>query len=166
MGIHDFGIDSRVERVVARYNVIMDNAFLRKVFSKIVLPMEHENGKEILISKSESYRLNGYLFNDLYQGILGLAIWLYLARTEILPELKYRLTDGSASPADRIREQMAIENLKSNLDILTDELNNLYIYTVETDKASHKKKPPVYQRMKELQKLGQYLTSNTRGLFR
>ena len=65
---------------------------------------------------------------------------------------------------DRIREQMALENLKSNLAVLSDEVNNLFLKTVEADKAAHKHKVPVYKRQSELGMLGQLLTSDTRGL--
>ncbi len=162
--MHNYEIDRQIETVADRYDIIMSNSFLRKSLAKIVIPHEFQNGKDILLSRSENYRLNGYMFNELYRGILGMAMWVYRARTEVLPELKYHLSDGNISPSDRVREQMALENINSNLGILTDELNNLYVHTVEADKASHKLKPPVYQRTPELENLGQLLTSDMRGL--
>jgi hypothetical protein len=121
---------------------------------------------DILLSRSESYKITGYLLEELYRGILGLAMWSYKARTEFLPRMKYQLSGDSMPQTDRIREQMAMENLKSNLSILADEINNLYVKTVAADKLSHVRKPPVFQRMKELENLGQLLTSDTKGLVR
>lgn len=166
MSVQNYEINGLIEKIADHMDVVLNNAFIRKALTKITLPHEYQAGVDILLSRSESYRVNGYLFDEIYRGILGLAMWVYVARTEILPDLKYALSGGAVPASDRIREQMAVENLKSNLSILSDDVNNLYIRTAEADKAAHRAKPPVYQRIVELSKLGQFLTSDTRGLLR
>ena len=165
MAVQNYEINQQVEKLTDHIDIILNNAFIRKALSKIEIPHEYRAGMDILTSRSEAYKVNGYLFDELYRGIIGLAMWSYKARTEILPELKYHLSDDTISAMDRVREQMALDNLKSNLAILTDAINNLYVLTVEVDKSSHKQKPPVYQRMRDLGSLGQLLTSDSRGLF-
>ena len=145
---------------------MLKNAFVRKSLSRITIEHEFQAGMDILLSRSESYKVNGYLFDELYRGVLGLAMWSYKARTEFLPQMKYQLSGETMPQTDRIREQMALENLKSNLSILSDEINNLYVRTVAADKLAHRRKPPVFQRLKELESLGQLLTSDTKGLIR
>jgi len=164
MSVQDYEINTQIDRIADHVDTVLKNAFIRKSLSHIVISHEYQSGMDILLSRSETYKINGYLFDELYRGILGLAMWSYRGRTEMMPEMKYQLSGDSISEIDRLREQMALENLKSNLDILVDEINNLYIKTVALDKASHKKKPPVYKRMKELEHLGQFLTSDSRGL--
>lgn len=164
MAVQNYEINTQIDRLTDHYDIILNNAFIRKSLSKITIPHEYQAGMDIILSRSESYKVNGYLFDEIYRGILGLAMWSYRARTEILPELKYHLSGETMPEMDRIREQMALENMGSNLAILADGINNLYIRTVETDKAAHSRKPPVYQRMKDLENLGQYLTSDSRGL--
>lgn len=164
MPIQDYEINAQIGRINDQIETILNNAFIRKSLSKIVIPHEYQAGMDILLSNSENYKINGYLFDEIYRGILGMAMWSYRARTEMLPELKYHLSGEAMPEMDRLREQMALENLKSNLDILSDELNNLYIKTVAFDKSSHIQKAPVYRRMKELENLGQFLTSDTKGL--
>ena len=164
MPVQDYEINTQIGRIADHVDTMLNNAFIRKSLSKIVISHEYQAGMDILMSKSENYKINGYLFDEIYRGILGLAMWSYRARTEMLPELKYHLSGESMPEMDRIREQLALENLKSNLDILADEINNLYVKTVAFDKSSHVRKPPVYQRMEELGKLGQFLTADSRGL--
>ena len=164
MPVQDYEINTQIDRIADHVDTILNNVFIRKALTRIVLSHEYQAGMDILLSRSEAYKINGYLFDEIYRGVLGLAIWSYRARTEVLPDLKYHLSGESMPEMDRIREQMALENLKSNLNILADAINNLYVKTVSADKASHKRKPPVYQRLKELENLGQLLTSDTRGL--
>jgi hypothetical protein len=164
MSVQDYEINTQIGRIMDHVDTVLKNAFIRKSLSKIVIPPEFRSGMDILLSGSETYKVTGYLFDEIYRGILGLAMWSYRARTEMLPEMKYHLSGESLPEMDRLREQMALDNLKSNLDILADEINNLYVKTVALDKASHKKKSPVYTRIEELKNLGQYLTSDSRGL--
>ncbi len=164
MAVQKYEINTQVDKLADHFDIIMNNAFIRKSLSKITVPHEYQNGMDILLSRSEIYKTNGYLFDELYRGVLGMAMWSYRARTDILPELKYHLSGETMSATDRVREQMALDNMKSNLAILADEINNLYVLTVEADKASHSRKPPVYKRMKDLETLGQLLTSDSRGL--
>ena len=164
MSVQDYEVNTQIDRIADHVDTILNNEFIRKSLSRIEIALEYRSGMDILLSRSENYKVNGYLFDELYRGILGLAMWSYRARTEMMPEMKYQLSGDSIPEMDRIREQMALENLKSNLDILVDELNNLYIRVVALDKGSHRKKSPVFKRMKELENLGMFLTSDTRGL--
>ena len=164
MSVQDYDVNTKVDRIADHVDTILKNGFIRKSLSRIEIAREYQSGVDILLSRDEHYKVNGYLFDELYRGILGLAMWSYLARTEMMPEMKYQLSGKSIPQMDRLREQMALDNLKSNLDILADELNNLYIKVVALDKASHRKKPPVFKRMKELGSLGMFLTSDTKGL--
>ena len=164
MSVQDYDINVKIDKIADHVDTMLNNEFVRKGFSRITIDREYQSGMDILLSRSESYKVNGYLFDELYRGIMGLAMWSYRARTEFLPQMKYHLSDDSKPQTDRIREQMALENLNSNLSILADEVNELFLKVVAADKAAHKLKPPVFQRMKELENLGQLLTSDTKGL--
>ena len=147
MSVKDPELFKLVDKIANQVDIMLNNGFIRKALTRIELPHEFQTGMDILVSRSGSYTLNGYLFDELYRGIIGIAMWTYRSRTDVLPDLKYRLSHENLAQVDVLREQMAINNLSSNLAILADQINDLYVKTVELDKASHIRKPPVYQRM-------------------
>ncbi len=162
MPVKDYDLFDQVDRMAAHYQIINNNRFIRKALMRIELPYEFRNGMDTLLMGGETARMQGYTFEELYTAIIGLAMFVYKARTEVLPDLKFHISD--LDPANRIREQMAAENLKTNLAILADMVNDLYLQVVKLDKEGHQKKPPVFQRVPELQNIGQLLTSETKGL--
>lgn len=166
MPVKDNAVYDQIDRIADRVDTILNNAFVRKALSRIDLPHEFRGGMDMLMARAESGRIVGYLFEELYRGILGLAIWTYKARTEFLPNMKFHLSHETLSQSELLREQMAAENLKSNLAILADEINDLYVVVVKHDKESHQRKEPVYTRIPELRDIGKYLTSNEKGLLR
>jgi hypothetical protein len=52
---------------------------------------------------------------------------------------------------------MAINNFGSNLSVLADLVNDLFLKTVMADKEDHQTKRPEYMLLPELKELGDYL---------
>ena len=52
---------------------------------------------------------------------------------------------------------MAINNFPANLGVFSDLINELYVKTVQQDKADHPGVRPVYERMPELKEIGRLL---------
>ena len=165
MPVKDIETFNLIEKLGEHYRVNINNRYLRSALISMDLPPSSRNAVEALTERSEYYRLQGYRFDELYAGIMGAALFIYKARTEILPNLKFHIK----TPTDRnekILQDMAIENFKTNLGILADDVNDLYLRAVQLDKESHKVKKPVFERTPELETLGQLLTSANPGLMR
>jgi hypothetical protein len=52
---------------------------------------------------------------------------------------------------------MVVNNFASNLKILADKLNELYVRIASLDKELAGERPPVYSRLAELKEIGRYL---------
>ncbi|MBN2658209.1 MAG: hypothetical protein JXR86_14210 [Spirochaetales bacterium] len=123
------------------------------------LPPNTRMAMQPLTEKVDSFKLHGYRFDELYLGILALATYIYKVRKEVYPYLRGSL-NGKAPGDEKILQMLAVDNLRTNMSVLADDVSDLYMRVVQLDKESHKVKPPVYERMPELQTLGQLLTSD------
>ena len=81
MPVQDYEINTQIDRIADHVDTILNNIFIRKALTRIVISHEYQAGMDILLSRSEAYKINGYLFDEIYRGVLGLAIWSYRART-------------------------------------------------------------------------------------
>ena len=143
----------------------MSNSFIRTALISLDLPFEIRIGIESLTDKLDFFKQQGYRYDELYSGIYGMALFIYRARVEVVPSLKRSPSLSHVSDSEKILASMAADNLRANLNILADRLNELYLAVVRLDVESHKVKCPVYKRLPELEKLGQLLTSTVPGLF-
>lgn len=142
-------------------NTLMAIRFVRNAYEHIDLAYTTRSITDSLIRQDNLLRTNGYMYNELYDIIIALAKVVHKFRTEIVPNAKSLLSSQPRDAAEKLKEQMAAENLSSNVDILCDNIHALYIHTVQLDKDSHFKKPPVYERLPELQELGSFLTTQS-----
>ena len=163
--VKDIETFNLIEKLGEHYRVNINNRYLRSALISMDLSPSSRTGIEALTERSEYFRLQGYRFDELYVGIMGVAQFIYKARTEILPNLKYHIKTAT-DRNEKILQNMAVENFKTNLGILADDVNDLYQRTVQIDKESHKVKKPVFERTPELENLGQLLTSSNQGIMR
>lgn len=164
MPVSDYAVLDKLEELKQLYDQNMSNTFIRSALISLDLPYEIRGGIEGITDKLEHYKHQGYRFEELYNGIYGMALFIYRARVEVLPDIKNSPTIRHVTESERILANMAAENLKANLSILADKLNELYLMVVKIDIDSHKVKSPVYTRKMELEKLGELLTSTNPGL--
>ncbi|MDC7241923.1 MAG: hypothetical protein PQJ50_16330 [Spirochaetales bacterium] len=164
MPVFDYEIFDMLDEVRKHYRSNMSNTFIRTALLSMDMPYDQRNSIEIITDKLEIYKSQGYKFEELYNGIYSLAVFIYKARLEIVPNLKGSSLLRDVSPSEKVLADMAANNLKANLSILADRLNELYLKVVRLDVKSHSVKTPVYTRMEELDKLGQLLTSTVPGL--
>lgn len=164
MPVKDFQTLDLLNKVSVSFNTLMNARFIRSAYEA----MELNHGTKAIIDaitqENAYYRANGYLFTELYTAILALAEYVYKCRTEILPNVRFFLSGAKINESDRLREEMAADNFKANLDVLADQIHALYLHLVQIDKKTHVVKPPVYQRIPELSRLGQLLTESVKGL--
>jgi len=162
--VFDYDVFDMLDEVRKHYRSNMSNTFIRSALLSMDMPYDQRNAIENLTDKLEMYKNQGYRFEELYIGIYSMAVFIYKARLEVIPGLKRSSFLRDASPSEKVLADMAADNLKANINILADRLNELYLKVVRLDVKSHQVKSPVYTRMEELDKLGQLLTSSVPGL--
>jgi len=148
-----------IERLAEHFKSSINNSYVRTALISMDLPPNTRLAMQPLTEKVESFKLHGYRFDELYAGILALATYIYKVRKDVYPYLRGSLS-GKAPGDEKILQMLAVDNLKTNMSVLADDVSDLYMRVVQLDKESHNVKPPVYERMTELQSLGQLLTSD------
>ncbi|MBF9015447.1 MULTISPECIES: hypothetical protein [unclassified Oceanispirochaeta] len=164
MPVFDYDIFDMLDEVRKHYRSNMSNTFIRSALLSMDMPYDQRNSIENITEKLEMYKNQGYKFEELYNGVYSISVFIYKARTEVIPGLKGSSLLKEASSSEKVLADMAADNLKANLNILADRVNELYLKVVRLDVKSHKVKSPVYTRMEELDKLGQLLTSLAPGV--
>ncbi len=166
MPVRDGEIFGLIERISAHYHNNLYNRFLRKALISMQIPRAAWDNIERLTAKIGNYQLQGYELHELYEQIHAAALFVYHARTEVLPHIRSLLSGGSRTllaaqagkpETDRVLRDMAINNFSANLGIFADLINELYVKTVNRDKATHPQGTPVYLTMPQLKELGQLL---------
>jgi hypothetical protein len=164
MQIKDPDIFKIVERISDHYQNNINNRFVRKVLVTLDLPQAEWDRLDSLITKSDYYKAQGFLFDELYEMVLAAAHFIYQARQKLVPNIKALLNQGAsgkgASEQDKVLRDMAAQNFPVNLKIFTDMVNELYVKTASLDKLAHEKKSPIYEKIPELKELGRYLVSS------
>jgi len=115
---------------------------------------------ENFTERFEEYRYQGCHVDELYTQILAMARFIAQARKQIVPNLRRLAGTGApdrVSDSDRILKDMAVNNFGSNLKILADYINELYIKVAAIDKELSGSKPTVNSRLPELREIGRLL---------
>ena len=154
-------IFSLVESIGEHYRTNISNRFTRRAISTMTLDAGTWNLIEELTEKCDNYRYQGYHPDELYAQVLAMARFVYQARREVLPNLRYLASASGGreriSPADKVFRDMAVNNFGPNLKILADKVNELYVKVVAIDKEAAGQKPPIYTQISELREIGRYL---------
>lgn len=147
---------SMIEAIGHHYKNNISNRFTRGALSLLVLDNATWNQIEELTEKSDNYRYQGYHLDELYGLILAMARFIAAARKQGTQTLRYGSID-KLNAQDRVLRDMVVNNFASNLNILADSVNRLYVKVVEIDKEAAAGRQPVYTRFPELGELGRYL---------
>jgi hypothetical protein len=154
-------IFSVIESIAEHYRTNISNRFTRRALSSMTLDAGTWNLIEELTEKSDNYRYQGYHPDELYSQVLAIARFVYQARRQVLPNLRFLASASGGleriSPADKVFRDMAVNNFGPNLKILADKVNELYVKVAAIDKEIAGSKPPVYQQISELREIGRYL---------
>ena len=155
--VRDAQILRLIERLGDHYRANISNRFIRPAMLQLSLDKSSWDQLEILTEKFEQFRYQGCHLDELYRQIAAAAHFVFVARRELTPSLRNRLSVASSSGADKVLRDMAINNFSSNLQVFADLLNELFISLVELDKTASKGRKPLYQQLPELVDLGQQL---------
>jgi hypothetical protein len=160
MQCKDPAVFSAVAAIGEHYRTNISNRFTRRGISSMTLDAGTWNLIEELTEKSDNYRFQGYHLDELYAQILAMSRFIYQARRDVLPNLRFYLSSSraeKASSSDKVFSDMAINNFGPNLKILADKVNELYMKVVAIDKESAGSKVPVYSQLPELREIGRFL---------
>ncbi len=147
---------SMIEAIEHHFKNNISNRFTRGALSLLVLDNATWNQIEELTEKTDNYRYQGYHLDELYGLILAMARFVSAARKQVAQTIRYANVDRLTNQ-DKVLRDMVVNNFGSNLNILADSLNKLYIKIVEIDKENSAGRPPTYTRFPELNELGRYL---------
>jgi len=159
MQIKNPEIFAAVEGIGEHFRTNISNRFTRRGISSLVLDPGTWNLIEELTEKLENYRYQGYHFDEIYAQIIAIARFVYQARRDLLPNIRFLASSGSdqVGASDKVFRDMAIANFGPNLKILADKVNELYVKVVAIDKENAAPKSPVFNQIPELKELGRYL---------
>ena len=141
MVVEDRKISELIMKLSRHYKENISTQFLRPLFTGIFSDTTMARRISELTEHSESFILQGFILNDLYDDILALAQFIFLVRRDILPNI-LNLTEENTKTAttDKVYRAMAFNNLAANIRILVDYLNDLYVLTVAYDRKLFKNK--------------------------
>ena len=148
-----------VERIGEHYRNNIDNRFVRDSLVRLTLDRGDRDQINTLTELPEYIRLQGFEYYDLFEKILALARFVKQVQSEVLPTISSSSRKISGSQEEILRG-MALSTYGSNVSILADLINELYIKSVEFDKRDNPG-DPVYKHIPELQNIGDLLINRS-----
>jgi hypothetical protein len=157
MQIKNPEVYSLIETIGHHFRTNISNRFTRTALALLVLDNATWNHIEELTEKSANYRYQGYHLDELYMLILAMARFVNAARKQTVQVLRMGSGADRLGSQDRVLRDMVVNNFGSNLNILADSVNKLYVKVVEIDKDEAGRSPTVLSKFPELSEIGRYL---------
>jgi hypothetical protein len=157
MQIQDARIIRLIERIGEHYRSNIANRFIRPALLQLQIDNQAWNLIEILMDRGDQFRYQGYELDELYRQIAAAADLVFQARTNLIPGIRNRQSIAAMTGPDKVLRDMAVNNFASNLQVLADLLNELFVLLVEVDKIQARGHKPLYAQMPEVADLGQRL---------
>jgi hypothetical protein len=155
MQIQDPEIIRLIDRIGEHYRSNVANRFIRPALLQLSIDKQVWSLIDVLMEKADSYQ--DYELSELYRQLMAAAELISQCRTDLLPGLRSRQSIGVLTGPDKILRDMAMSNLTSNLQVLADLLNELFVLLVEEDKTQARGRKPLYAQMPEMANLGKLL---------
>jgi hypothetical protein len=157
MQILDPSVIMLIERISDHYRTNISNRFIRPILLQLPLEKATWDLIEAFTEKVAQIRYQGFHLDELYMQIAASARFVSMARRDIAPFLRNRVGQFTVHGADKVLQDMAVNNFSSNLQVFADLVNELFIKLVEIDKAAAKGRQPVYAKIPELSSIGREL---------
>jgi hypothetical protein len=155
MQIQDPEIIRLIDQIGEHYRTNVANRFIRPALLQLSVDKLKWSLIDVLMEKAGAYQ--GYELDELYRQLAAAADLVFQCRTSLIPGLRNRQNLGVVSGPDKVLRDMAMSNFASNLQVLADLLNELFVLLVEADKAQAKGRKPLYVQMPEVANLGKLL---------
>jgi hypothetical protein len=157
MQILDPSVIMLIERISDHYRTNISNRFIRPILLQLPLEKTTWDLIEVFTEKVAQIRYQGFHLDELYMQIAASARFVSMARRDIAPFLRSRASQFVVHGADKVLQDMAINNFSSNLQVFADLVNELFIKLVDIDKAAARGRLPLYAKIPELATIGQEL---------
>jgi hypothetical protein len=155
MPVKDPDVFKLIERIGDHYQRNINNQHVRKTFMNLPLSNSIWDLIDNLTNRSDYFKYQGYQYQELYDQIMAVASLIYQLRQQVVPILRNLV---NRAPSDeQVVLKMIAANFPTNLSILADMLNELYLKVTNLDRAEHRTGGPVYEKNPELNQLGRYL---------
>ncbi|MDR1390738.1 MAG: hypothetical protein LBJ31_12280 [Treponema sp.] len=154
MQISDSTINRLIERIGEHYRTNISSRFIRPALLQIPFDNQSWDQIEQLTEKTVNQGLH---LDELYRQIIAAAHFVAVARRDLVPGLRARVSRSDASGQDRILRDMAVSNFASNLKVFADLVNELFVKLVEEDKKDAKGHMPLYAQLPDLANVGRLL---------
>ncbi len=105
MQIKDSEVMSIIESIGDHYRTNIGNRYVRGAFRILSIDQNSWNVIESITEKSEYYSIQGYHFDELYERILAMAVFVYHARRELQPQLRTMLSSYASGSAPTVSGQ-------------------------------------------------------------
>ena len=153
MAVKSGAVFGLIDKISEHYTQNVNNQHVRKAFAS--LPISNATWELIddLTSKKSFRRAQGYSYQELYERIHAAASFVSTLRRYFLPNLRDLVS--RAPTGQEVVVKMVAANFPTNLSILADLLNELYLRTIELDREENT--PPYYERSPEMSQIGQLL---------
>jgi len=155
MAVKDSDVFKLIERISDHYKRNIDNQHIRKMFLTLSIPNSAWDLIDTLTGKSEYFKYQGYQYEELYDQIMAAANLVYQLRKQVLPGLRNLVNRATAG--EQVVLKMVVANFPTNLSILADMLNELYLRVTNLDRTEHRTGATVYEKNPQLAQLGHYL---------
>ena len=160
MIIRDPAIPEIVLKIADHYNTNIATRFLRPYLAGILADSDLSRRISDITDHPEAYTSQGIHIDELYLQIQALARFVYLVRTDILPNIRHMAGPSTPGDSNKVFRDMAISNFASNMLVFADYVNELYVQTVQYDKEMSGNHRPVYMSIPGLEEVGRYLVEN------
>lgn len=157
MPVKESMLFSIIEKIGDHYRKNIDNRFVRDSLARLMLERGDRDHINTITELPEYIRLQGFEYYDLYEKILALARFVKRVQQEVIPSVSGAARKKGGTQEETLRS-MAFSTYASNMNILADLVNELYIKTIEFDKRDNSKNP-VYKHIPELMNLGNLLVN-------
>ncbi len=157
MIVQDPAIPELILKIADHYNTNISTRFLRPFLAGILSDNELARRISDLTEHSEAYTTQGVHLDEMYLQVLALARFIFLVRTDILPNLRNLSGQTSLNDMNKVFRDMAMNNFGANIQVLADYVNELYIKLVANDKSQNGKTRPIYRDIPGLTEIGRYL---------
>lgn len=156
MIVKDSDIVAQILKVADQYNMNIATRFLRPLLTGILAEDGLSRVISALTEQTDTAVTQGVHLDELYLQILSMARFIYLVRTNVLPNIR-TLAGPPANDMNRIYRDMALNNFSANINVLADLVNDLYLKAVDYDKAKSPNGHFVYQDIPGFTEIGRYL---------
>jgi hypothetical protein len=147
--IRDSVVISLVERISTHYQNNISSRFIRPVLLQMGLEKPIWDLIDSFTSQSERYR--EFVVDELYRQIAAMARFVAVARRDLAPSIKSRVGSGGATGQETVLRDMAVATFPANINVLAENLNQLYDVVVKIDQADNRNgRKPIWPQISEL----------------